>query len=967
MTASSSVPNSLSCTDKRQLGCLGTGGFLHNRISYEDDLMEEDLTHQDITEIGVTRAAGYYLGASPDSLPNINSTDPKGWFEDNFKRVANPDNFWNAIQDIVKHRELYNRRWKSDALKNMNGERINEGSLELLILKNTLLASLKYSSVYSSLRVYVAQALHLLQSFYSNTNWVEMHGDAISEDLGMEDREFYVADTFQDTCKNCSVTGTCRNNIIVRNILTSGYRSGQDTMKPRWNRPVYWNGKKVNVQKNPNEGKCSHGGKFDNSRKETPSGGINKDSSNPVLSPHHYLHRTAAWAAIKATEKFFTHEKHGIFKNMTHKQIQGLFNIRLTRSSLVFVIDSTGSMKEEIVAVKDKTVEIVEKTKGKRNAPTSFILSTFSDPERMTQKAIERATPESQVYLFTDAPPKEPAKFESVLTKTIKKRIRITPILSRGCGKDRRRREASDTIDYDFDKINSWYKIFDQLADKTGSQVYVTNEKQLENTLTVLEENLVEYPVEIMRSTLHPADQSYLEIYVDKNLWDLRITIDTAGDKFSVSFYSPDGKDVLEGSNNYQVQLTDTKYLIKIDKPQIGKWTLERTTNEQKPKRWLVKVIAQSEVDFSVNLYDNEDGVKFEISGRPIAGTKITAQVRIPKVKLIDKLDEVILFDKYGNILLKSNLKQGKHRRNQSFKGKFAIPKTTFYIGIKGRDKNGNTFTRTKFIPYIPSSMKLEVTPIPVISHPRMNLQVKFMVSNEGSRTERILVFMSEALEYTVTNSKQRFTLGSGQNITGHFNVRMRDAIGKNVVITITSEIEGGDTRTSTQYDTVETTILEKREIIKPPVKQNPPRCDFEIPVSSTEECIKSFEDFSCCRHRWSAVINAEASSDFSPIVNMVSSMSSNLSSHQIISSGVVAYRANISNDCCTDRDTVYVRDTKNQIGKCFLRVVPPFLSFNTTCKTEIEYQSHDNQPNLLHNTVVLTFCLVLISIFYEF
>eukprot|EP00106_Octopus_bimaculoides_P023020 XP_014790462.1 PREDICTED: von Willebrand factor A domain-containing protein 7-like [Octopus bimaculoides] len=551
-----------------------TQGFLHNRISYEDDLMEDDLTHQDITEIGVTRAAGYYLGASPKILPNINNTDPKGWFEENFKRVANPDNFWNAIQDIVKHRELYNRRWKSDALKNMNGERINEGSLELLILKNTLLASLKYSSVYSSLRVYVAQALHLLQSFYSNTNWVEMHGDAVSEDLGMEEREFYVADTFQDTCKNCSITGTCRNNIIVRNILTSGYRSGQDTKKPRWNRPVYWNGKKVNVQKNPNEGKCSHGGKFDESRKETPSGGINKDSSNPLLSPHHYLHRAAAWAAIKATEKFFTHEKHGIFKNMTHKQIQGLFNIRLTRSSLVFVIDSTGSMKEEIVAVKDKTVQIVEKTKGKRNAPTSFILSTFSDPERMTEvrqtndademidwlrniqaanggdceeyalsgleKAIERATPESQVYLFTDAPPKEPAKFESVLTKAIKKRIRITPILSRGCGKDRRRREASDTIDYDFDKIDSWYKIFDQLADKTGSQVYVTNEKQLENTLTVLEENLVEYPVEIMRSTLHPADQSYLEIYVDKNLWDLRITIDTAGDTFSISFYNPD-------------------------------------------------------------------------------------------------------------------------------------------------------------------------------------------------------------------------------------------------------------------------------------------------------------------------------------------------------------------------------------------------------------------------------------------
>ncbi|GAB1599828.1 von Willebrand factor A domain-containing protein 7-like isoform X1 [Argonauta hians] len=941
-------------------------GFLHNRISYEDYLLDDDLTHQDITEIGVTRAAGFYLGASKDSLPDINSTDPRSWFENNFKRVANPDNFWNAIQDIVKHRELYNRRWKSDALKNMNGERINEGSLELLILKNTLLASLKYASVYSSLRVYVAQALHILQSFYSNTNWVEMHGDAVSEDLGMGDREFYVADPYQDTCRNCSISGSCRDNLIVTNVLTSGYRSGQDTRKPRWNRPVYWNGKKINVQKNPSEGKCSHGGLYDNSRIETPSGGINKDSSNPVLSPHHYLHRAAAWAAIKATELFFTHEKHGIFKNMTHKQIQGLFNIRLTRGSLVFVIDVTDSMRQEIDAVKDKTVQIVEKTKGKRNAPTSFILSTFSDPERMTEvkqtndanemiqwlrnlevasggdceeyalsgleQAIERATPESQVYLFTDAPPKEPSKFESVLTKAIKKRIRITPILSGGCGSRRRgKRDTSD--DFNFDKLNSWYKIFDQLADKTGSQVYVTNEKQLENTLTVLEENLVEYPVEVTRSILDPVSRTALDIYVDDNLWDLRIKIESHGNDFSVRLLNPGGRDVLESSNNHLIKLTDTVYVIKFERPRPGMWRLERTTEGEKAKRWLVKVTAQSDIDFSVNLYDNEDGVKFEISGRPIAGTKITAQVRIQKIKQIEKVDNIILFDSSGNTLLEAKLKQGKHRRNKSFKGKFVIPKQTFYIGISGTDKRGHRFTRMRFIPYIPSVMKLEVTPIPVISYPKMVVPVKFLVSNEGLKTERVVVFISEALDYTVRNPKQWFDLVPGQNVTGRFTVTMRDNIGKNVVLTITSEIEGGIRRTSTQYDTVETTILEKREIIKPPVRQNPPTCNFEIPVSSTDECIRSYTNSSCCRHRWTAVINAEASSDFSPIVNMISSMSSTITSDRNISHGVVSFKANISNDCCTDRDTVYIRDTKNQIGKCFLRVVPSFMSFNTTCK----------------------------------
>ena len=76
----------------------------------------------------------------------------------------------------------------------------------------------------------------------------------------------------------------------------------------------------------------------------------------------------------------FIWSDHGLFKKMTNQQVQDLFNIRITRGSLVFVIDVTDSMKEEIDAVKDKTIEIVERTKGTRNAPSSFVLSTFSDP-----------------------------------------------------------------------------------------------------------------------------------------------------------------------------------------------------------------------------------------------------------------------------------------------------------------------------------------------------------------------------------------------------------------------------------------------------------------------------------------------------------------------------------------------------------------------------------------------------------
>lgn len=48
-------------------------------------------------------------------------------------------------------------------------------------------------------------------------------------------------------------------------------------------------------------GKCSHGGILDSSRYMGAKGGINKDSTSPVFSPHHYLHVEAATLAAEAT------------------------------------------------------------------------------------------------------------------------------------------------------------------------------------------------------------------------------------------------------------------------------------------------------------------------------------------------------------------------------------------------------------------------------------------------------------------------------------------------------------------------------------------------------------------------------------------------------------------------------------------------------------------------------------------
>lgn len=976
----------------------GVFGFLPNRLTYEGTPAEDDLTHQEITEIGLTRAVARYLENIPEEeLPTADTDDPKSWFEKNFEDVVNPDNFWDAVDEIVRQREHYHRRWRTDASKNMNGERINKGSQEISILKGTLIASMKYDTIYSSMRVYIANALHILQMFYSNTNWVEMKGAEINKDLGIDGKSLIVADRYQATCRNCSTSGTCSGNLLVTNVLTSGYKDGQDTRKPRWDEPIFWNGKLIRVPRNSAHGKCSHGGKTDESRSRTATGGINKDSSVPELSPHHHLHRKAVDAAIKATEFFFTDPDHGLFKRMSNKEVQDLFNIRITRGSLVFVIDVTDSMKQEIEAVKDKTVEIVGRTKGTRNAPSSFILSTFSDPERMTrvrqtgkademirwlrdikvsrggdceeyalsglEQAIAVATPKSQLYLITDAPPKAPNKFEAVLAQALSKQIRITPILTGGCGQDMHGRRGKRATKDSHDKYNTWYKRFQQLAEMTGGQVYATTDSRLNETLAVLEESLLESPVEVMRAGIFSDRQNYTDIFIDNTLYDVRITVGTDGDTDQMELISPEGVDELKSGVATKLQLTEDMVLIKIKKPVAGAWRLVRIEMREKSKPWFVTVTGQSKVDFSVRLYAIEKNIKFEISGRPVAATNISVQLKVPKVKLIDSVDQVILYDEDGNSFLEADLKQGKKKRKQIFTASFTIPSKPFYFGVIGKDTDGNQLNRLRFTPYKPSSVELKVEALPAVVEPNTRVHLRFYLTNAGSVADTIEVSMSESNHYDVHNNKQRHYIEAGETLNSSFLLQIRRMSGISEIITVSASVANSKIQSGIQYDMVDLMIRKKADIMTTPRPLSPPSCDYTVPANHTEMCLESFAENACCRYRWTAALSAEPGSVHTPIVSVFASRDS--TDVVEVDNGVENkdyYEAMVSNDCCITHEFVYIQDSNNNMATCLIQVIPPSIVNITACELEEEEVEETDITSSSHRSECCAFVLVVVA-----
>ncbi|KAJ8262877.1 hypothetical protein COCON_G00153340 [Conger conger] len=101
-----------------------------------------------------------------------------------------------------------------------------------------------------------------------------------------------------------------------------------------------------------------------------PIGGINKDDDG-------HLHRAAAAMAVDATMELLE-DIRGAAGETNFLRLMGI-----THSSvLCFVIDTTGSMSDDIEAAKRVSFSITDSKKGTQVKPSSYILVPFSDPAR---------------------------------------------------------------------------------------------------------------------------------------------------------------------------------------------------------------------------------------------------------------------------------------------------------------------------------------------------------------------------------------------------------------------------------------------------------------------------------------------------------------------------------------------------------------------------------------------------------
>ncbi|XP_067319415.1 von Willebrand factor A domain-containing protein 7-like [Anolis sagrei] len=604
-----------------------------------------DFTDADITEKGILKAVSWFMetiplpGKSNKAPGELDDKNPTELFKAYFEADVSPDRFVKALEEIVKGNNQVEVDNGEDSSYFFHCGEIAKSIAQLRALRKAMLASLVEPVTLAGLesaRLNAGKALHVLQKFYSNTNWVEMGNDEIYEFLINEDSDVKVpiAPASIATCKDCvkSASGvyTCVDNILVKDMLVSGYKiSATCKTKP--------------------QGKCGHGGKDDATQDVYPTGGINKETSDPKLSPHFHLHKKAAELAIQATKNFFVEGDASLLSMVDENIFRKFFN--LEGYSLVFVIDTTSSMTDDIAQVKEKSIEIIQRFSTLPDAPFNYIVVPFNDPDHGPafkthsvnelknyisnlnvegggdcpemslsglRLALDESLPSSKIYSFTDAAAKDEHLEREVKIKIDSTLSEVNYLLTGTCSK-RKRRSVTKRITRASE--TGYANIYEEIATYSGGFYVLTTKPELSRVLGVMELSLNAAPVKVAQDRL---DGTQFSFPVDETLTEITISVkNLRSRRFSMTILTPSGA---TARNTKTLIDTTNQKIVKVSPIQErGSWTVTVSPSSS----YEVEIGGKSLLDFSYQILQKQRDYMLPIQGRPVKGSNYAVSLKM--------------------------------------------------------------------------------------------------------------------------------------------------------------------------------------------------------------------------------------------------------------------------------------------------------------------------------------------------
>ncbi|XP_067664114.1 von Willebrand factor A domain-containing protein 7-like [Haliotis asinina] len=937
--------------------------FFPNRLS-SVDIGDGTWTHADITEAGILMAVAAYFEANPrpnttlaaGDLTQMKDMSTRKLFQAYYGEGVSESRFQDAINSITSANNQVNRNHLGTAAWHCNGETIREANMKMINLREQAILVLSQNNTNFDLaRILIGQFLHIMQMFYSNTNWVEFNGAVPYYSLGIRNKPLLgQAPLAMDTCLSCGeqLDIKCEGNMIVDGfILTSGYRSGQDVTKPYKDPSVF------------RTGKCSHGGPWDESSSSVAAlGGINKDSTLVSLSSHSHLHQLAAQAAIEHTTYFFGDEEYGIRGIIGTNKFNELLQLK-SGTSLVFVIDYTGSMSNDIAGVKSVTRDIILSKIGTLEQPANFIFSLFNDPVSLNMiyttadgndalryldaisvsgggdcpeyamsgliNALVVCDDNSKVYFFSDASAKDAHLGATVLSLAVLKNIQLEFILTGDCGRRKRSTEDGNNRTHNrthrIRRSTNGEDLYRRLATATGGSVYVTSKAGIAKVAEIIKESVTTSSVTIVKTSLSASHEN-VTFPVDQTIRQATVKIITLNRTTPVyKLYTPDNT---EATSNVTVSdLGDGILLVKIENPSRGAWRLAR----QGSNTWQVEVTGQSTLDITVTFVklDPNSGFEYEISGRPIAGENATVILVIPSANDVNTVDKVILTDTEGVELARhGGLIQVASRTDALvYRTTFSLPVKAFQISIAGTDKEGNQFLRLRARRIVPVSIDLRILPLNGSLYINEQVALPFLVVNKGDAGSNVTVTVRDDQNFASTNTSVEYMLQPGQNASGEFTLHAGPVAGLISTVTVSASASAA-TGDEFQFGVV---IVPTEERVVREEDDTAPSCNVTTVTGTCD--VTMLDPCVCSQYTWSGT--AEIQDDGFGLYQVTASINTTGSfQHDNFTLGYNdTISATITSDCCKALVYIIAVDLASNTGQCVFDLAPGLAKPFHSCK----------------------------------
>ncbi|XP_048205176.1 von Willebrand factor A domain-containing protein 7 [Perognathus longimembris pacificus] len=710
-----------------------------------------------------------------------------GYNSRSFRAALNELSRANAAQD-------FQQSTKDDPDLHFDAERLDQGHTRMReALQEALVAA--RAQDYTLARKRFGAALHALQDFYSHSNWVEL---GIEEPhpylLGLTKTLWTVAPARAITCSDCSEL-SCPKNLLTVTLLTSGY-FGTNPPKP--------------------PGKCSHGGRLDQSRTQPPRGGINKDSTSPTFSPHHMFHQQAANLALMSTVQAFNFLR----SNLGDSSFSRLLNIS-PGSSLSFVLDTTGSMGEEISAAKIQTRRIVEQRRGTPIEPIHYILVPFHDPEfgpvfttsdpdsfqqhlnelqalgggdepEMCLSALELALlhtpPLSDIFVFTDASPKDAFLTSRVESLTQERRCRVTFLVTEDPSRvlGRARREVLSP---------QRFEPYEAVARASGGEVIFTKDRYIRDVATVVGEStgtLVTLPLDPPVALPGRA----LVFHVDGLLH--KLTVRLHGQIRSFSIRSPAG--LSQGQEEGPGPLGHTRrfgqfWMVTVtDPPQAGTWEIQ-VAAEGAP--W-VRVQARSSVDFLFYFgipVDDGPHPGFYPLTQPVAGLRTQLLVEVTGLDSHPRFSHAVLRKvpegtELGRVALEPVGPPEQGLLTASLPPTLLSTSSPFSLQLIGRNGEGQDLQRAAPQPCTVAQVLVELSGPPSFLVPGSKVPLSLYISS-FSGTQDLDIKTDVNPHFALTSNLTRAHLRLNESVSGRLWLEVPNSAAPRSIVTVTVAVMG--------------------------------------------------------------------------------------------------------------------------------------------------------------------------------